>query len=222
MSSVTMESLSLSRTSLSLAMLSTHSCIFKSSTTFSRAPRARQRFRELERATGHLEEEFSDKMVEYQDQLARLKSLVEAVASEKNELDEVQRKRAQHEEAYGVVEGFLLEGYDAGLLLGILEPLRSLSVKGQPVTSLRRLLDGLSEYRRLTELQEACTRKEDELAKLTRELAHSEARLITVKDTVLDVIEEAKDKSMVAIDLQGSEALKLLKSLKAQYTLNLD
>ena len=181
-----------------------------------------EKFRELEVATRHLEEELADKTGEYEKRLAKLKSLEEAVASEKNELDEVQRRRLLHEKAYSVVAGFLDDGYDADLLLGILEPLRSLAVKGQPLISLGRLIDGLSEYRKLTELQEETIRKEAELAKLTRELVHTEATLITVKDTVLEVIEEAKDKSMAAIDRQGSEALKMSKSLKDLYTLHLD
>jgi len=180
-----------------------------------------ERYQELERAKGHLEEELADKMKEYQSLLAELKSLGEAVASEENELDEVRRRRVLHEEAYRVVEGFLQEGYDADLLLGILEPLKSLSVKGQPLTSLRRLLDGLSGYQRLTELQEECTRKETELAQLTRESARVEATLNAMKDTVLKALEEAK-KSMGMIDRQGSEALELSKSLVDQYTLHLN
>jgi hypothetical protein len=181
-----------------------------------------EKFKELEVATGHLDEELADKEGDYMDRLAKLKSLEEAVASGTNELDEVRRRRLLHEEAYRVVEGFLQAGYDAGLLLGILEPLESLAVKGQPLISLRRLLDGLSEYKKLMELQEACTKKETELAKLTEELAHTEATLRTVKDTVLEVIEEAKDESLALIGRQGSEALEMTKSLKDQYTLHLE
>ena len=161
-------------------------------------------------------------MEDYKDQLDKLRSHSEKVESEKNALDEVQRRRRLHEEAYKVVQGFLQEGYDVGLLLSILEPLKGLSVKGQPITSLKRLTDGLSGYKRLTELQDECTKKEVELAKLMKESAYIEATLIMMKNTVLEELEDAKAKSIKMIDEQGLEALKLLRSLKDQYTSHLD
>lgn len=151
---------------------------------------------------------------EYQGMLSELKDLEEAVNSERNALDEVRRRRSLHEEANNVVEGFLLEGYDADMLLSLLEPLKALSVKGQPMTSLTRLVTGLNDYRLLKEIEDAIGARQTELSTLEGELQESQATLRAVKEHVLGEIEDAQNRSIEQMYKEASVAMKYIKSLR--------
>ena len=134
-------------------------------------------------------------------------SLRKEVSSTENALDEVQRRRRLHEEAYSVVQGFLQEGYDADLLLSLMEPLKSLSVKDHPRTSLDRFVKGLGGYKKLMELEDAVSSKEIELSNVTAELLSSRASLKAFNFDILKELEDAKNRSIQKITDQTKAAI---------------
>jgi len=146
------------------------------------------------------------KLKEKQELDVILKKIKEEVDSETNSLDELFRRRRVHEEVYSVVQGFLGEGYDTDTLLSILEALRGLRVKGQPNTSIQRLVDGLNGFQRLSELEEACRKKESELTKVCDELLEAQATLKGIRFTVLKEIEDVKKRSIAKLEDQVSKA----------------
>ena len=136
---------------------------------------------------------------------ARLKSIRDEIVSQGNALDEVKRKRWRFNEANLVVQGFLQEGYNTELLLSLLEALGDFSIKGQPNTSIQRLVTGLSDYRRLEELQRACRDSQVELSRSKDELLEAQATLRAVKVNVLSMIQDAQVRSIRILEEQGKK-----------------
>jgi hypothetical protein len=180
-----------------------------------------ERHNELVRSDKHFSEALMEKSEEYKDLQRQIESTRELRDFEKNALDEAVRSRTMYLGANKVVQGFLDAGYDTKLLLSLLETLRGLSVKGEPNTSIQRLTDGLSQYRRLIELENAITEKETEVSMLDKRLAESQATLKAIEDSVLKVIDKAKDESIRMIKEQGGTALKLSRDLLDNYKTSL-
>jgi hypothetical protein len=180
-----------------------------------------ERHNELVRSDKHFSEALMEKSEEYKDLQRQIESTRELRDFEKNALDEAVRSRTMYLGANKVVQGFLDAGYDTKLLLSLLETLRGLSVKGEPNTSIQRLTDGLSQYRRLIELENAITEKETEVSMLDKRLAESQATLKAIEDSVLKVIDEAKYESIRMITEQGGTALKLSRDLLDNYKTSL-
>jgi hypothetical protein len=136
---------------------------------------------------------------------ARLKVIRDEIVSQSNALDEIKRKKWMFNQSNLVVQGFLQEGYNTELLLSILEALEGLSIKGQPNTSIQRLVTGLNGYQSLEELQRACREDQDELFRIRKELTETRATLRVYKDNILSVIEEAQVRSISVFEEQGKK-----------------
>jgi predicted nucleic acid-binding Zn-ribbon protein len=106
-----------------------------------------------------------------------------------NELDELQRKTWMFKETQEVMHSFFQSGFDKSTLISLKKALDNLAIKGQPKTSIKRLIDGLSNYQRLTELESAIRIKLNELSELRKEIEKEKGTLSHYQETMLKTIE---------------------------------
>lgn len=126
-------------------------------------------------------------------------NLSEELASLQNMRDELKRENWAIEESLDVVEKYLERGYDKTLLLGILNSLKAYEIDGNPVTSVRRLLDALSEAAELSELENLIRQRRNELAAVDASLTAAKGRLAAISSDTLKILEEAQSKHVNAL-----------------------
>ena len=129
----------------------------------------------VQAATESLSKENIDLKAEYDETETRLQEIRREIDSQRNILDEAKRRTQIFNEAVEVVKSFFREDYDTEILQGLKTALNNLAVKGQPKTSIKRLLEGLGNVRELAKLEAAIEEKKVELAKTEGELNNARA-----------------------------------------------
>ncbi len=117
----------------------------------------------------------------------------------RNQRDELKRENWAIEESLEVVEGYLQRGYDKALLLGILKALKAYEIDGNPVASVRRLLDALSEVSELSAVENLIRQRRNELAAVDASLTAAKGKLAAIRDDTLKVLEEAQKRHVEAL-----------------------
>jgi hypothetical protein len=115
------------------------------------------------------------------------------VAFIENELDETRRKLFMYNDANEVVQATLNDGYRPQNLIQIMKELGRLSTKGQPLTSIERLLDGLQNVKRLEELDSTIMERTSELSVINKSLNKAKGSLKGIKNATLNEIESTSN-----------------------------
>jgi len=135
----------------------------------------------------------------------------EELVSEKNRLDELMVQTATYKDAVDMVHFLFSEGYSSQDVESLKHGLDMLGIKGDPLLSVRRLVEGLSKQKGLASLNENVIAKRQELTTLDGELAVTVGRLEAEKEGTLKAIEEVKLASVAAITdtaAHGNAAIK--------------
>jgi len=144
----------------------------------------------------------------------RVSSLRQEIISESSSIDELKRRHMVHEEAIELVYGFLRDGFDRDILTGVRETLKNLVVQGQPQTSVKRLLDGLTMYRELAQLETEITSKREELSKIERELEKTKRVLTGARDTLVSSVKEGAQDSLKEVTQVADEVVKSIRRME--------
>jgi chromosome segregation ATPase len=173
-----------------------------------------QDYKELQEEKGLLENSIAGLEETEMELKARVNAVKEEVASESNRLDELHRRHSMHEEAIDVVYSLFRDNYDRSILMGIKEALNNLAVKDQPKVSAERLLQGLTQNRKLSDLETDITRKEAELTIINNELEKSKSELAGARDTLVSEIRKTLKTVVNDLNTVYSRTLDNIKSIE--------
>lgn len=82
------------------------------------------------------------------------RNIKKLVISQRNMLDELEIQTAAYEEAVVAVEGLLEDDYSVDDIKSLKSGLNHVQIKGDPKTSIRRLVEGLTKHKNLCTLEE--------------------------------------------------------------------
>ncbi|MFC1803928.1 hypothetical protein ACFL0D_08200 [Thermoproteota archaeon] len=136
----------------------------------------------------------------------KLTSLQEQTRSEENKLSEIKARNAYWRDGSSLVEKAFIQGFSVNILIGLLEALFRLTIKGEPITSARRLLRRLEKVKEEWELDESIKKASSQLATLKNELAQTRAIFNTLRRDVLGKIVEAQQKTINSIASVSEQA----------------
>ena len=142
------------------------------------------------------------------------KDVAAKVRSKENELDEVKRKHFLFEEAIEIMIGFRKAGYNKETLLSLKEALNAIEIKGKPDISVKRLLDGLRNYKELYIVESTLRTKRQELTEVTRELEKAQGTLTAFQKNVLKELKGTEKAFTKNIKSLYKEYLKILEDLQ--------
>lgn len=128
------------------------------------------------------------------------------IQSERNILDESERKTATFREAVNVTVGFFQEGYATQDLKSLAKAIKLLSIKDDPQLSIERLVRGLERAKALGKLEEGIKEKEKELETLNASINTAKGELRSMRGTVLKEIHEANTQAAKQIEDTARQA----------------
>jgi hypothetical protein len=143
--------------------------------------------------------------------------LEEELATLKNQRDELKRENWAIEESLDVVGEYLRRGYDKVTLLGILKALEAYEIEGNPAASVRRLLDALSDFDELVQLENLARQRRVQISILDSKLSDSEGKLAAISDDTLKVLEEAQKRHVEALSQLVAKNDSVLQGVYDQY-----
>jgi hypothetical protein len=171
----------------------------------------------------HLETHRGKIIKETQEASDILSETREELKSTRNKLDALQTKNFQWISAIKVITDVYRLGFTEETILRLIEELKRLSIKKEPVASTKRLLTGLEKVKELVELEEAVTLTSAQLRTLKSELAKTQGILTATQKDALGKIHEVKNNSIKSIDAVSSKAqgsitdmISSLKNVEAQ------
>jgi hypothetical protein len=160
-------------------------------------------------------EKIRDETEKDQENLGKIQ---EETRSAQNLLDHLRTQNLFWQEALSVTVHCLEQGYTSQMLIELLNALQKLSIKKEPLVSVRRLLGGLEKVKELIELEDALIRTSAQYKTLTAKLADTEGIFKTLNKLVLGSIKKAEKKAVQSIDLASNRAqgsiLEYVNSLK--------
>jgi len=148
---------------------------------------------------------------------ALLEDINEKVKSKENELDEAKRKHFLFEEAIEIMIGFRKAGYNKETLLSLKEAFKALEIKGKPDVSVKRLLDGLRNYKNLHNLESTLRTKRQELKEIEKELEKAQGSLSAFQESILKELKGTQKEFTKNIKSMYNEYIKGLEELQKIY-----
>ena len=130
----------------------------------------------------------------------------EELVSTRNRLDELMTHTVTFKETVATVSSLFGDGYSSEDVECLKHGLDMLGIKGDPLLSIRRLVEGLSKQKSLAILNENVIAKRQELETLKHEVAVIAGKLKVTKQVILRAVEEVKDEAVKAIDGRATHA----------------
>ena len=142
-------------------------------------------YTQLEEDTVKMQSEYTRYDLMASEREAWYKDVSAKVRSKENELDEVKRKHFLFEEAIEIMIGFRKAGYDKETLLSLKEAFKALEIKGKSDVSVKRLLDGLRNYKNLYKVESTLRTKRQKLTEIEKELEKAQGSLSAFQESIL-------------------------------------
>ena len=168
-------------------------------------------YTQLEEDTVKMQSEYTRYDLIASEREAWYKDVSAKVRSKENELDEVKRKHFLFEEAIEIMIGFRKAGYDKETLLSLKEAFKALEIKGKPDVSVKRLLDGLRNYKKLYKVESTLRTKRQKLTEIEKELEKAQGSLSAFQESILKEFKGTQ-----------KEFTKNIKSMYKEYTQGLE
>ena len=179
-------------------------------------------YTQLEEDTVKIQSEYTRYGLDASEREAWYKDVSAKVRSKENELDEVKRKHFLFEEAIEIMIGFRKAGYDKETLLSLKEAFKALEIKGKSDVSVKRLLDGLRNYKKLYKVESTLRTKRQKLTEIEKELEKAQGSLSAFQESILKEFKGTQKeftkniKSMYKEYTQGLEELQKIYMHKAK------
>lgn len=132
----------------------------------------------------------------------------EDVKSEENRLDQTKREHSLTLESVEILSAFLESGYTPEVLRELLLRFRQLSIRGEPVASVKRFLTRMGSVKEYEELENQIISKREELEALKRNLNETRGTYRALKKGVLEPIQVTQEEAIRSINSVVEEASK--------------
>lgn len=160
---------------------------------------------QIKRKISHLKKSKNALEEKVQNLRANIEELEKKLRSEQNQLDELRLSTATFGEAVNLVCSLLKNGYSPADIESFKHGLKMLGIKGDPSTSLTRLVKGLLKYKTLIALNDKTRALKKELKMLKTAISEANSKLKVAKQ-IITTFEEVRAAGLKAISETSEQA----------------
>ncbi len=130
----------------------------------------------------------------------------EEVKSGENRLDQTRRENSLVLDSVEILSEFLESGYTSEVLRELLLRVRQLSIRGEPVASVKRFLTRMGSVKEYEELENQIARKSEELEAIKRNLSETRGTIRALRNDALKPIQATQEEAIKSINSVAEEA----------------